>query len=71
MLYLSGEPVCLFNMQVGVVFVLSNSVWLNLEIVLLSEISQRKTNMITLIYGILKKGGPNELIYKTEMELQK
>ena len=23
------------------------------------------------IYGILKKGGPNELIYKTEMELQK
>ena len=56
MLYHSGEPICLFNTQFGIVFVLSNSIWLNLEIVLLSEVSQRKTNMITLTYGILKKG---------------
>ena len=56
MLYHLGEPVCLFNMQVGIVFVLSNSVWLNLEVVLLSKISQRKTNVITHIWNS-KKGG--------------
>ena len=46
--------------------------WMDLEIVIRSEVSQTgkdKYHMISLIYGILKKG-TNELIYKTEVELQ-
>ena len=46
--------------------------WMDLEIVILSEVSQTekdKYHMILLICGILKKG-TNELIYKTEVELQ-
>ena len=44
--------------------------WMDLEIVILSEVSQTekyKYHMILLICGILKNG-TNELIYKTEME---
>ena len=47
--------------------------WMDLEIVILNEVSQTqkdKCHMITLIYGILKKKGTNELIYKTEVESQ-
>ena len=46
--------------------------WTDLEIVILSEVSQTekdKDHMILLICGILKNG-TNELIYKTEIELQ-
>ena len=46
--------------------------WMDLEIVILSEISQTqkdKYHMISLICGILKNG-TNELIYKTEIESQ-
>ena len=46
--------------------------WMDLEIVTLSEVSQTqkdKYHLILLICGILKKkGGTNELIYKTEVE---
>ena len=46
--------------------------WMDLQIVILSEVSQTekdKYHMILLICGILKKG-KNELIYETEIELQ-
>ena len=42
--------------------------WVDLEIVILSEVSRTqkdKYHIISLICGILKKG-TNELIYKTE-----
>ena len=46
--------------------------WMDLEIIILSEVSQTEKNkyhMISLIYGILKNG-TNEPIYKTEIESQ-
>ena len=46
--------------------------WMDLEIVILSEVSQTekdKHRMIPLICGILKNG-TNKLIYKTEIESQ-
>ena len=46
--------------------------WMDLEIVILSEVSQTemdKYRMISLICGIFKNG-TNELINKTEIELQ-
>ena len=44
---------------------------MDLEIVMLSEIVQRKTNIIQYcLYVETKKNGTNELIYKIEMELQ-
>ena len=45
--------------------------WMDLEIIILSEVSRRKTNyhMILLICGILKND-TNELIYKAEIDLQ-
>ena len=48
--------------------------WMDLEIVILSEIRQTekdKYHMTLLICGILKKGGViNVLIYKTQIEIQ-
>ena len=42
---------------------------MDLEIVILSEVSQRKTNIIVeLICGIKKKTHTNKLIYKTETD---
>ena len=38
---------------------------MDLEIILLSEISQTKTNFILLMHGI-KKNDTNEFIYRTE-----
>ena len=38
--------------------------WMQLDITILSEVSQTKTNMISLICGILKKN-TTQLIYKT------
>ena len=43
------------------------------EIVIVNEISQMekdKYHMISLICGILKKRGINQLVYKTKLELQ-
>ena len=45
----------------------SAATWTVLEIIILNEVSQRKTNiMASLICGILKND-TNELIYKTEI----
>ena len=47
--------------------------WMDLEIVILSEVSQTekdKYHMISLICLNLKKNGTKELIYKTEIESQ-
>ena len=41
---------------------------MDLEIVMLSEVSQRKTNIIYFLYVELKKNGTIELIYKSEIE---
>ena len=47
----------------------SATAWIDLEIVIQNEENRcRKTNMISLIYGINLKKGANELIYKTEVE---
>ena len=42
---------------------------MDLEIIILSEVSQRKTNIISLICGI-SKNDTNELIYMTEIDSQ-
>ena len=44
--------------------------WIDLEIVIMSEISQRKTNIIwyCLYVESKKKNGTNKLIYKTEIK---
>ena len=47
--------------------------WMDLEIIILSEVSQTeedKYHMISLICGILKKKDTNELIYRTETDSQ-
>ena len=46
--------------------------WMNLEIVILTEGSQkqRKTNIIYHLYVKSRKSGTNEFIYKTEIESQ-
>ena len=53
---------------------LSAVTWMDLEIVILSEVSQEekdKYHMILLICGIQKKKkGTNKPIYKTEVESQ-
>ena len=44
--------------------------WMDLEVFILSEVSQKEEKyMISLICGIYKNG-TNELIYQTEIELQ-
>ena len=44
--------------------------WMDLEVIILCEVSQRKTNIIRYhLCGILKNG-TNELIYKTEIKSQ-
>ena len=42
--------------------------WVDLEIVILSEVRQRKTNTIWYHYMWNLKNRTNELIYKTEIE---
>ena len=46
--------------------------WMNLEIVILTEGSQkqRKTNIIYHLYVKSRKSGTNEFIYKTEIDSQ-
>ena len=45
------------------------AIWMDPENLILSEVSQRRTNMISLTGGILKND-TNELIYKTEIDSQ-
>ena len=45
--------------------------WMNPEIMILSEVNQTqkdKYHMTSLIYGIIRKTGTNELICKTEVD---
>ena len=45
--------------------------WMDLEIIILSEVSQRKTNIIWHhLYVESQKNDTNELIYKTETDSQ-
>ena len=45
--------------------------WMDLEVVILSEVGQRKTNiMVTSRYMWNQKNGASELIYITEIESQ-
>ena len=45
--------------------------WMDLEILILSEVRQRKTKLMRYcLYVESKKKGTIELIYKTEIELQ-
>ena len=61
--------ICFFNVNSsGFPFA---ATWVDLKIVILSEVKSDKDKyyMISLIHGISKRG-TNELIYKTEIELQ-
>ena len=40
--------------------------WMDLQIVILCEVRQRKMNIISFTCGVEKKNGTNELIYKIE-----
>ena len=43
--------------------------WMDLEIIILSEVNQtEKTNIILLICKILKKNDTHEHIYKTDLQ---
>ena len=44
-------------------------IWMNIEIVILSEVSQRQTSYIIYMWNL--KNDTNELIYKTETHSQK
>ena len=44
--------------------------WMDLEIIILSEVSQRKTNIYIIYLWNLKKNDTNELIYKKEIDPQ-
>ena len=47
--------------------------WMDLEIIILSEVSQTekdKYHMISILCGIQKKKHTNELIYKAEIDPQ-
>ena len=44
--------------------------WMDLEIIILSEVSQRKSNIIYHLYVESKKYDTNELIYKTGTDSQ-
>ena len=51
--------------------ILSAATWIDIEIIMLTEVGQTKTNiMISLICGIFKKNNTNELIYKIEVDSQ-
>ena len=43
-------------------------IWMNIEIVILSEVSQRQTSYIIYMWNL--KNDTNELIYKTETNSQ-
>ena len=43
-----------------------SATWMDLEIIILSEVSQRKTNIWYCLYVQSKKNDTNKCIYKTE-----
>ena len=45
------------------------AVWMDLEIIILSEVRKRKANIISLMCGILKKDR-NTFIYKVETDTE-
>ena len=60
----------------GILFIIKNEIIpfamtrMDLEIVISSKVSQRKTNIMILLICRIKKNGTNGLIYKTEIESQ-
>ena len=49
----------------------SEATWMDIEIIILSEVRQRKTNIICYhLYVASLKNDTNELIYKTEIDSQ-
>ena len=48
----------------------SAATWILLETAMLSELRQRKTNIMISLTCEISKNGINELIYKTEIESQ-
>ena len=65
-----NKKVCRSEYQYVSISVILNRPWLDLEFVIMSEVSQIKTNMTLLICDFFKKG-TNELNYKTELEMWK
>ena len=45
----------------------SAATWMVLEIIILTEVSQRKTNNMASLICVILKNDTNELIYKTEI----
>ena len=46
------------------------AMWMNLEIITLSEVSQTKTNIVSHLYVESKKYDAGEFVYRTETEPQ-
>ena len=46
------------------------AMWMNLEIITLSEVSQTKTNIVCHLYVESKKYDAGEFVYRTETEPQ-
>ena len=44
------------------------ALWVDLEIIIPSEGSQRKTNIMIALIRVIKKNDANELFYKTEID---
>ena len=44
------------------------ALWVDLEIIIPSEVSQRKTNIMRALICGIKKNDANELFYKTEID---
>ena len=47
-----------------------SAIWMDLEIIILSEVSQTKTSIIWYHLYVEAKNDSNELIYKTETDSQ-
>jgi len=46
------------------------AIWMDMEIIILREVSQRMTNIISFICGI-KKYDTNELVYETDSQTER
>ena len=72
-----GICICMWYIYNGILFSYEKNeiipfaaTWINLEIIILSEVSQRKTTIWWYhLYVKSKKNDANELIYKTEIDL--
>ena len=47
------------------------AIWMDLEIVILSEVKSDRERQISYVYVASKKKTTNELTYKTEIEFQR